>query len=283
MKVSEFLLLFIKGILLLALGILLTNFNWVIQFILIGFLFFFSSLWMTNGNKGIKLLIAALILYIPFFLMYGISSIKGASYQTFPIWGIALISVLISPLIKNASGNKLFLWIYPVFITAIGFLGMPNYLNFIIQTSSFSKERLPLISFVSEDNNEISFQNMKGKIIVLDFWASNCIPCFKKFPELERIYMEYKSSDDVIVYSVNLPQPNENREYAKKLIGKYNYSFPKIYASDEKTWKQLNIEAVPTLLIIDRDLNIRYRGGLNAEWYHFYNNTNQIIEDLRNE
>jgi thiol-disulfide isomerase/thioredoxin len=283
MRVSDVLLLLIRGILLLITSIFITNFNWTIQFILIGFLFFFFSALVIERIRNLNLLIPALLIYLPFFLVYGVSSINGGSYQTFPIWGIALLSSLLGYWIKFKPYKKIFLLAYPALIAAAGFLGMPNYLNFIMEPYSVSKERLPSVSFLSEYGTKVSLQDMKGKIIVLDFWASNCLPCFRKFPELERLYTEYKNSGDVAVYSINLPQPNEEIGHTKKLIGRYNYDFPKLYAPDETAWKQFNIEAVPALLIIDRNLNIRFRGGLNAKWYHFYGNAKKIIESLRNE
>lgn len=131
-----------------------------------------------------------------------------------------------------------------------------------------------------ESGNVYNLENDKGKIIVLDLWSSSCGVCFKKFPDFEFQKEKYKNDHNVKFYSLNLRLKRDSKIDLKKYTEKY--SFKTLYA-DEKSWKILNNQTVPKLLIIDKNSNIVYKGTMHEKWYHFYKNFNSIINKLKNE
>ncbi len=61
----------------------------------------------------------------------------------------------------------------------------------------------PDFEFITLTGEHISSTSLKGKIIVLDFWSTDCTPCRKSMPQMEEFYQKYKSNQRVAIYLVN--------------------------------------------------------------------------------
>ena len=103
------------------------------------------------------------------------------------------------------------------------------------------------------DGREISLEEYKGKIILLDFWATWCSPCRMTMPVIEKLSREY--SDDMTVLAVNL---RESRE----VIGKYAFeqaiSAQILLDVEGKVSSTYGANAIPMQFIIDRSGIVRH-------------------------
>jgi peroxiredoxin len=109
----------------------------------------------------------------------------------------------------------------------------------------------------------VSFDQFKGKVVVLDFWATWCAPCRSEIPGYVALQEKYARAGLVMV-GVSLDR--EGPEVVKKFMTdqKINYQ---IVLGDEKIVEAFGgVEAIPTTFIIDRQGTIRYRkvGALPA-------------------
>jgi len=126
----------------------------------------------------------------------------------------------------------------------------------------------PALGFTAEDlsGNTISLSDYRGKVVLLDFWATWCGPCLSELPNVKRVYKKYRDEDFVVI-GISL---DSNREQFETFILKQGIEWPQIF--DGKGWdnevSQLyNIFSIPSTFLVDRDGIIRYTNltGPNLE------------------
>jgi peroxiredoxin len=103
--------------------------------------------------------------------------------------------------------------------------------------------------------NEVSLKQFKGQIVLLDFWATWCLPCRRSIPELIDIQEKYEDQDLVILgVSVDDPRKaNDNVLLAFKKRYKINYSILRVTRSVGIDYFGNTQMAIPTLFVIDRE------------------------------
>ena len=110
----------------------------------------------------------------------------------------------------------------------------------------------PEISLPSPDGKEIALSSLKGKLVLIDFWASWCDPCRKEMPNVIKIYSKFKNKGFEI-YGVSLDQ---DKEKWMEAITKDGINWPQV--SDLKYWDNLaariyNVQGIPYTVLIDKD------------------------------
>jgi thiol-disulfide isomerase/thioredoxin len=142
-------------------------------------------------------------------------------------------------------------------------------------------KNFPKLNFYNNDTL-VDLNKLKGKIIVLDFWNSNCANCFQAFPKFEEAKNHYKNNPDILFYAVNVLDSNNNRDKSINDLEQL-YTFNNLIADDEVAEK-LNFNSVPNYFIIDKNQKIRYNfSAINFEENIIYNNFYTIIDELQNE
>jgi cytochrome c biogenesis protein CcmG, thiol:disulfide interchange protein DsbE len=131
-----------------------------------------------------------------------------------------------------------------------------------------SSQISPEFEFVTLAGEKVSSGSLKGKIIVLDFWSSGCIPCRKAMQQMEKFYNQYKNDPRVVIYLVNSGW--ETIEKAKNfadskrstfLIVSYGskYNLPFAYDNGSTTMKAFGFDSNPSTIIIDSKFRIRVK------------------------
>ena len=106
----------------------------------------------------------------------------------------------------------------------------------------------------SRSGKNIKLSDMRGKVVMLNFWASWCGPCRKEMPILEKIHKKYKRLGFTLL-GVNV---EENSSAAKNYLKDVKVSFPILFDRTNKTSKLYNVSAMPTTVLIDRNGNKRF-------------------------
>lgn len=103
------------------------------------------------------------------------------------------------------------------------------------------------------DGKNVKLSDYRGKIVIIDFWATWCPPCRKGIPDLISLQEEYKK--DLVVIGISLDQQNTIKDL-KPFIENYKINYP-VVLGDEKVVKDYGgISAIPTSFIIDQKGNI---------------------------
>ena len=125
------------------------------------------------------------------------------------------------------------------------------------------------------DGRKIKLSDLKGKVVMLNFWATWCQPCIKEMPVFVKTYEKYKERGfEILAISVD---DAESRPKVSSFVSQQKINFPIFY--DDGIAKLYEARAFPTTLFIGKDGNIRYQNfGFGAETAE--RDLNIIIEEL---
>ncbi|MGB4057915.1 MAG: redoxin family protein [Alphaproteobacteria bacterium] len=124
-------------------------------------------------------------------------------------------------------------------------------------------ESLPSFSITDLSGQKHTIETFKGKIILLNFWATWCAPCVKEFPALLEIAAENKK--DVILIALSSDMDDDAIKKFLKKMPKPGKNVIIARDSDDITLKSFGITQFPETIIADRQLNKREK-LIGAEW-----------------
>ena len=143
---------------------------------------------------------------------------------------------------------------------------------FIINNSSDDTKQGPYPPNYKQDKGKLlKLEDLKGKVVLVDFWATWCPPCREGIPDLVALKSKYKNMDVEIV-GISVDAITRGGATAKDVVPfmeSYKINYP-IVRGDENTINSFeNIRSIPTSFLIDKDGNIvsRYEGVVSKENY----------------
>ena len=110
----------------------------------------------------------------------------------------------------------------------------------------------PVSSVVFEDflGNEVNLNDYRGKLIIINFWATWCTPCKKEMPSLDRLYQD-NNFKNLLVFAVNMEQPNAIK--SKKFFTDLNIQKLEIFFDHNLNFvKEFKLRGVPTTVLINK-------------------------------
>ena len=122
----------------------------------------------------------------------------------------------------------------------------------------------PDVKFTNGVGEKITLADFRGRVLLLNFWATWCAPCIKEMPSLDKLQAKF-SSDDFQVVAVNEDRGGANvaASFLQKL-GTMNLS---VFADDKmKLMRALNVRGLPTSFLLDRKGRIVGKLVGVAEW-----------------
>lgn len=101
--------------------------------------------------------------------------------------------------------------------------------------------------------NPLKIEDLKGRVVLLDFWTLCCINCIHVMPDLAKLEAKYPGV--LVVIGVHTPKfENEKKtESIKKAILRYEIKHPVINDADHKIWRRYRVNSWPTLVLIDTE------------------------------
>jgi thiol-disulfide isomerase/thioredoxin len=126
-------------------------------------------------------------------------------------------------------------------------------------------ESLPAPDFVgvTPEGKKISLDSLKGKVVLLNFWATWCPPCRLEMPSMEKIYKEYKGEGLEVVAMNFMEGPKPIDIFLKE----NDFTFTILMDRDGKISESYGVRALPITFLIGRRGNILARSIGYKDWY----------------
>ena len=115
------------------------------------------------------------------------------------------------------------------------------------------------------DGNTVKLSDYKGKVVIIDFWATWCGPCRRGIPEFIELQSEY-GEDKLVILGVSVDQGDLS--VVPKFAKNYEINYPVLYANEDIQRKYGPIRSIPTAFIVDRTGKVRDLAiGLRSKSY----------------
>jgi thiol-disulfide isomerase/thioredoxin len=123
----------------------------------------------------------------------------------------------------------------------------------VLRARISSPGSIPAFSLTSLDGKTVTSEGLKGKILVINFWATWCGPCRRELPDYDKFYQKYKDDPNVVVLTVATDDADTPQESIQDFVSKHKYTFPVLLAPE---WAKQNlIRPIPMTWFVDRNGN----------------------------
>lgn len=120
----------------------------------------------------------------------------------------------------------------------------------------------PVFALKNLKGEEVKLENMKGKVVVIDFWATWCGPCKASFPGMQMAQEHFKNDPNVVFLFVDTWERVATEEKAKiagEFIESKKYPFNVLMDLDDKVVMSYGVSGIPTKFIVDGQGKIRFK------------------------
>lgn len=114
--------------------------------------------------------------------------------------------------------------------------------------------RAPDFVLKSGSGHNIRLSELRGQVVMINFWASWCGPCRQELPKLDKLQARYRSAGFALL-AINL---DDDRGNADGMLRKLGVRLAPLYDADKRTAKRYDVDTMPATLIVDRDGRVRY-------------------------
>lgn len=141
-------------------------------------------------------------------------------------------------------------------------------------------EIAPDFTLVNLDGETVKLSSLRGKTVVLDFWATWCGPCKASFPGMQKAVNKYKNNDKVVFLFIDTWENVENKEeVAGKFIEENNYTFNVPMDKDNKVVEAYKVSGIPTKFVVGPNGRIRFKSvGYNGDEDKLVTELSMMIE-----
>lgn len=121
------------------------------------------------------------------------------------------------------------------------------------------KLKAPVFELKDLEGKPVKLTDYAGKVVVLDFWATWCVPCKASFPAMQKAIEKYASDQSVVFLFIDTWEYSDNVDgVIKEFLERKKYSFRVVMDRKEEVVKLYGVDGVPAKFIIDKAGYIRF-------------------------
>lgn len=130
-----------------------------------------------------------------------------------------------------------------------------------VEKQTFKSEPALALSFKDVNGKITTLNQLKGKVVFVNFWATWCPPCLAEMPSINKLYEKYKNNDDVAFLLIDA---DNNFEKSLAYMKARNYTMP-VYQMNSSVPEQLFAGSLPTTIVFDKQnrLSFKHEGVAN--------------------
>jgi thiol-disulfide isomerase/thioredoxin len=115
-----------------------------------------------------------------------------------------------------------------------------------------------LDSIVNLKGTAVMPASLKGKVLVIDFWATWCVPCMEEMPYLQKVFDVYRNDPRVAFMVINSGARNTLKD-AQNWFGNKRYSFPVFFHTNPNVGDVFGFNVIPAMYVIDREGTLQFK------------------------
>ncbi len=117
------------------------------------------------------------------------------------------------------------------------------------------------------DGGDMALEDMKGRVVLVDFWATWCKPCLETMPRLQELHGAY-SDRGFDVWGVSIDEEKNRVRKIRRMVGKLEITYPIfVDAKETPAWYQFKVKAIPAMYLLDGESRIvaQWTGKIDYE------------------
>lgn len=133
-------------------------------------------------------------------------------------------------------------------------MGLAAFLASMAAMADIREGAAPDFTLKSASGENLRLSELRGEVVMINFWASWCGPCRQEMPLLDELYSQYQPLGFTIL-GVNV---EEDSSQARQMLEETPVTFPVVFDNKSAVSKLYKVVAMPSTVLVDRDGNIRY-------------------------
>jgi peroxiredoxin len=135
----------------------------------------------------------------------------------------------------------------------------------------------PDFSFTSSEGEHITLEDLRGKVVLLDFWGTWCPPCVESVPEIRSLHKRHEKEGTLVIIGIS---SDDDEEVWREFTVKNKMVWPQYRDHDNRIMRAYGIRAFPTYILIDHEGIVRF-SSIGAGWTRAANLSDAINKQLK--
>jgi len=135
----------------------------------------------------------------------------------------------------------------------------------------------PDFSFTTAEGEFVSLDELRGKVVVLDFWGTWCPPCVESVPELRTLHKRYSKEPSFML--IGISSDSDEQEW-REFTAKNKMIWPQYRDKDRKVQRAFGVRAFPTYIVIDHEGIVQFR-SVGLSWQRSTNLEGAIRKQVK--
>jgi peroxiredoxin len=115
-------------------------------------------------------------------------------------------------------------------------------------------QKAPDFTLRANTGKNLKLSELRGQVLMINFWATWCAPCRQEMPHLNRLHEQYRKAGFVLL-GVNV---DDKAMAAEAMVRELNIVFPVVFDTDKQVTRRYDVDAMPSTVLIDRDGKVRH-------------------------